>query len=314
MSLRLRLLIGASRLVLKPKVARALDPVPLRNLFERLAPRVFRPPPFSLIRDVTLVPGLPALVISNRPGSHPPRPGKAVLYFHGGAFMAGSPRTHAAMLARIARLTRTEIIAPAYRLAPEHPFPAAAEDARAAFEALAARGYAPGNIVLGGDSAGGNLALGLMAELCAEGRPPAGLFAFSPVTDLGFSGASITENAGRDPMLPVTRRDEIHRLYLAGADPNDPRASPLAAAFPDPPPVFLQFSETEILRDDSLRLAAKLRAAGGDVSLDQWPHAPHVWVIFERYVPEAREGLMRAADFVNALFDADQAKAATASR
>lgn len=314
MSLRLRLLAGASRLVLKPMVAHAADPRPLRALFEWVAPRVFRPPPFTLIRDTVLAPGLRALVVSNRPGSRPPRPGKVVLYFHGGAFMAGSPRTHAGMLARIARMTRAEVVAPIYRLAPEHPFPAAADDARAAFDGLVNRGHAASDIVLGGDSAGGNLALGLTARLCAEGRPPAGLFAFSPVTDLTFSGASIAENAGRDPMLPASRRDDLLRLYLAGADPSDPRASPLFAKFPDPPPVFLQVSETEILRDDSTRLADRLRAAGGAVTLDLWPDAPHVWVIFERYLPEAREGLRRVAGFVNRLFDEDQASPPTASR
>lgn len=162
-------------------------------------------------------------------------------------------------------------------------------------------------MVLGGDSAGGNLALGLLAALLAEGIRPAGLYAFSPVTDLTFSGASIRENTAADPLLPAARRDDLVQFYLAGARSDDPRASPLLAAFPAPPPVFLQFSKTEILADDSRRIAEKLRAAGGAVTLDPWPDAPHVWVLFDGLVPEAREGLKRVASFVNARFDDDQA-------
>ncbi len=311
MSLRLRLLTAFARHVVKPMVAHAADPVPLRARFERVARRLFRVPPHTLFCETALAPGLPALVISNRPGSHPPLPRKRVLYFHGGGFVAGSPRTHAGLLARIARLARVEIVAPAYRLAPEHPFPAAPDDARAAWDALIARGYRPADIVIGGDSAGGNLALGLLAALLAEGQRPAGLFAFSPVTDLTFSGASIETNAGRDSMLPTSRTDDLLRYYLPGTPPDDPRASPLFADFPDPPPVFLQFAATEILADDCRRIANRLRASGGEVTCDEWPDAPHVWVIFDGYLPEAREGLTRAARFVSGVLGPDQASAIT---
>jgi epsilon-lactone hydrolase len=309
MSLRLRLLLAASRVLVRPKIARASNPVPLRRLFDRIARRVFRAPPFTLVRDATLAPALPALIISNRPGSHPVRRRKVVLYFHGGGFVAGRPANFAAMLARIARLTRCEVIAPAYRLAPENPFPAAVADARAAWDALIARGCRPGDIVIGGDSAGGNLALGLLAALLGEGTRPAGLFAFSPVTDLTFSGASVTANAGRDAVLPAARRDDLLGFYLQGAAPDDPRASPLFARYPDPPPVLLQYAATEILADDSRRMAERLRAAGGAVTLDIWPDAPHVWVLFDGLLPEARQALLRVATFVNALFDGDQAGA-----
>jgi len=218
------------------------------------------------------------------------------------------------MLARLARLTGCEVIAPDYRLAPEHPFPAAVRDARSAWDGLIARGYQPEDVVIGGDSAGGNLALGLLAALLSEGIRPAGLYAFSPVTDLTFSGASIRANEGSDRLLPAARRGDLVRFYLGGAAPDDPRASPLLADFAAPPPVFLQFSETEILADDSRRMAAKLRAAGAVVTLDSWPDAPHVWVLFDGFIPEAREGLKRAAAFVNARFDGDQAKVSEAGR
>lgn len=307
MSLRLTLLLAASRMFAKRQIARVPDPLPLRPMFDRMARRFFRAPPLTLIRESDLTPDLPAVVFSNRPGSRQVRPRKAVLYLHGGAFVAGHPHGFASLLGRIARLTRAEVIAPDYRLAPEHPFPAAVDDARAAWDALIARGYRAEDVVIGGDSAGGNLALGLLAALLAEGTRPAGLFAFSPVTDLTFSGASITGNAEADAVLPAARSGDLVQFYLADASPDDPRASPLLAAYPCPPPVFLQFSETEILADDSRRMAEALRAAGGEVTLDPWPDAPHVWVIFDRLLPEARAALRRVAAFINDRFDADQA-------
>ena len=301
MSLRLRLLILAGHLVLRPSALRA-EPDTMRADFERSAPRFLRPPPYTLLRWTRLAPAQVAAMIANRPGSRPPIPGHLLLWFHGGAFIAGSPRTHAAMLARLARLTRLEVVAPVYRLAPEHPFPAAVQDARAAFDALVGRGYAPGRIVIGGDSAGGNLAAGLLAGLLAEGIRPAGLVGFSPVTDLPYSGGSIAHNAARDSMLPAERRHDLNRYYLGAADPADPRASPLFAAIPAPPPVFLQYGATEILRDDGVRLADKLRAAGGRVVVDEWADTPHVFTLFDGWVPEAREGLRRAARFIDGLW------------
>jgi len=310
-SLQLALLSAVSRTFIKPMIRHARDPGPLRRRFERAAPRLLRMPPYALLRPISLAPGLEALSITARPGTCPPDRRRIVLYFHGGAFVAGSPRTHAAMLARLARLARVEIVAPAYRLAPEHPFPAAVDDARAAWDALIARGHAPDDIVIGGDSAGGNLALGLLASVLGDGVRPAGLFAFSPVTDLTFSGASVRENRGQDAALPAERADDMLGYYLAGAAPDDPRASPLFAEYPDAPPVFLQFASTEILRDDCRRMADRLRAAGAEVTVDEWADAPHVWVMFDGYLPEAREGLRRAARFIDSLPTCAQAGAIT---
>lgn len=306
MSLRLRFLRASGRVFVKGMTARASNPEPLRRLLDRMSRWLLRAPPHSVLLETMLAPGLPALVISNRPGSLPVRSRKVVLYLHGGAFIAGRPENFAGMLSRLARLARCEVIAPDYRLAPEHPFPAAVDDSRTAWDGLIARGYRPSDIVLGGDSAGGNLAFGLLASLLAEGQRPAGLIAFSPVTDLTFSGRTIDTNAKADSVLPAARRGDLLRFYLDGARPEDPRASPLLADFTDPPPVFLQFSETEILADDSRRMARKLDAAGGDVTLDPWPDAPHVWVLLDGILPEAREGLKRAAAFITARFDTDQ--------
>ncbi|MCB1328422.1 MAG: alpha/beta hydrolase [Maritimibacter sp.] len=301
MSLQLRLLHLFGRAVMRPSAASA-PPLGMREDFERVATRYLPLPPYTLARPRRLAPGLDGLVVANRPGSRPPPGDRAILWFHGGAFVAGTARTHAPMVARLAAATGLEAVLPDYRRAPEHPFPAANEDARTAFDALVARGIAPGNIVIGGDSAGGNLAFGLLAELLAEGIRPAGVVGMSPVTDLTFSGAAITENVDSDTMLPAARHGDVHRYYLPGTDPADPRASPLFADYPDPPPVFLQYSAIEILRDDSRRLVEKLRAAGGAVVADEWPDTPHVFTLFAPYVPEAREGLARAARFIDNLW------------
>nr|WP_255553489.1 alpha/beta hydrolase [Maritimibacter sp. DP1N21-5] len=285
------------RFTVKPYLAHAVDPEANRRLIERGSKRWFRAPPFALYRETALAPGLRGLIISARPGSRPVPADRVILYIHGGGFIAGSPETHRAMLARIAWLAGVEVVAPDYRIAPEHPFPAAIEDCLAAWDALLARGYAPEHILLGGDSAGGNIALVLLSRLLARGTPPAGLFALSPITDFTFSGGTMTTNLARDSLLPARRGPDVARWYLAGADPAGPEASPLNADFPDPPPILLQYAETEILCDDCVRLGAKLRASGGEVTEQVWPDAPHVFQIFDGWLPEARDALRGVADF-----------------
>ncbi len=300
MSLRLRLLNLFLRLAIKPQFRRLSDLPRTRRHWE-FAARWLMPtaPPFTLTQPVYLGNGARALSIMNRPAGKVQSKSPIILYLHGGGFLAGSPRTHAKMLARLSSLTGLEVIAPWYRLAPEHPFPAAFEDTRAAYAGLVAKGYNPGDIILGGDSAGGALALALLAQLCAENTPPRALFAFSPLTDMRFQGGSIVENASRDPMLPSSKNDHILEMYLAGNSPEDPRTSPLLAGFSaPPPPVFLQYGESEILRDDSRRMADKLRQAGGSVTQDEWPSTPHIWVLFDGLVPEARTALKRTAAFI----------------
>lgn len=290
------------RLGVKPVLGHMSQVRLARGLLDRVAPKVFRAPPLSLYRWQDLRPDLPALWISNRPGSHPPLPGKVVLYFHGGGFIAGSPLTHRHMLARLSRMTQVEVVAPRYRLAPEYPFPAAFDDALAAFEALVARGYAPEDIILGGDSAGGALALALLAQLTSVGQTPRALFAFSPLADMTFSGASFRDNVAADPCLPARRAGLLADWVLAGQDANDPRISPLFADFQAPPPVLLQVGSTEILRDDSRRIAARLEQAGGEVTCDEWCGCPHVWQLMDGLVPEARAALHRTAGFVTHQF------------
>lgn len=300
MSWQVRLLNLALRLSVKPILARAQDPAANAHLMDRGARRFFRAPPLALYREARITPELRGLWLAARPASRPVPSDKIFLYFHGGGFIAGSPETHAAMLARIGWMSGVEALLPDYRIAPEHAFPAALEDCRAAWEMLLSKGFRPENIVIGGDSAGGNLALVLTQELVAQGRPPAGVVAISPLTDFTFSGASMRENAARDPILPASRGPDVARWYLAGADPEAPGASPLFAEWGTPPPMLFHYGETEILRDDSTRMVEVLRRAGGEVRVSSWPDTPHVFHIFDGYIPEARAANREIADFISA--------------
>lgn len=296
MSRRLALLNAASRRVAKPMLRSTKTPERARRDFDMLARVLFRRPR-GLRLDPLAAGGAGWWVRAESAAT-----GRAILYLHGGAYIMGSPRTHCGLAGRLSVLTGLPVCLPAYRLAPRHPFPAAFDDAQAAWTALRDEGFAPGDVILGGDSAGGGLALALLAELCGRGEAPAGLFAFSPWTDLTMSGATLTTNAARDRLLPVERMPEVIDYYLAGAQADDPRASPLLATFTHPPPVFLQAAETEILLDDSRRMAARLTDAGGQATLDLWPDAPHVWPILDGWIPEARAALERVAAFVAATF------------
>ncbi|MFP4275548.1 MAG: alpha/beta hydrolase [Paracoccaceae bacterium] len=291
MGVRLRCLNALLRLTAKPALARTNRPESAAVDLSR-ASRLFRQPPHLLRLER---PGPPPL---HWISAGPCQPRRAVLWLHGGGYVAGSPATHQGMLGRLSRLSGVEICAPAYRLAQEAPFPAAFDDACAAWEALRRLGYRPADIVLGGDSAGGGLALALLAHLGASGERAAGLVAFSPWTDLTLSGGSVRENARRDPLLPPARAGELVAQVMAGADPADPRASPLFARFEAPPPVLIQLSESEILRDDGLRIAERLRGAGGAVEVQAWPDTPHVWQIFDGWIPEARAALRQAGEFI----------------
>lgn len=299
MSLRLRLLTLVLRGVAKPWSARTTDLVTARRDMEKLAGWALHRMPGALFLPLRLA-GRPALSV--RVG--PVQRGAIVLYFHGGAHVAGAPRTHLSVLTGLARYGRVEVIALDQRLAPEHPFPAALVDAEATWDALLAHGYRPGQIVLAGDSAGGGLALALLARLCARNTAPAGLVAFSPWTDLTGASPSMRENVAREAMLVAERLPEVAALYLQDRPATDPGASPLFAAFPGCPPVLLQCSETEILRDDSLRMADRLRSFGAEVTVQLWPDAPHVWQLFLGWAPEARAALRDAGRAIQTMLSA----------
>ena len=292
MSFRLRLATLAMRLFVRPRLVRTLTPQAARRDLDFAGRHLFRAPPFLLH-----LPGAAFDWVS----VGRVRDDRVILYFHGGAYVAGSPLSHAPLLGRISKLSGLAVAAARYPLAPEHPAPAQFDAAVAAHAALMDCGYAPGQIILGGDSAGGGLALALLAELCRRGQHPAGLFAFSPWTDLAMTGASLVENVGADPVLPVQRMQETVDQLKGNLSVTDPRISPLYARFDAPPPVFLQVGSTEILRDDSRRMAEILVKAGGRVTLQEWPGAPHVWQLLDGYVPEARAALVDLAGFLHGL-------------
>lgn len=285
------------RTVEKPRITRENDVRHARARLERVS-WLLSPYPATRAEERPLG-HLPALRVAGPSGTE----GRTLLWFHGGGYCLGSPRSHLELAAAVARRAGGGVAVPAYRLAPEHPFPAAADDARAAYHALLAEGCDPARLVVGGDSAGGGLALALLHMLLAEGAPPpAGVVAFSPWTDLTLSGESMTTLAGRDALLPAGRVAEMRALYLAGADPTDPRASPILGAFTGAPPVLIQASDAEILRDDATAMAARLRADGVAVTLELWPGTPHVWQAFGRRLPEAAAALERAGAFVGGLW------------
>lgn len=223
------------------------------------------------------------------------------MYFHGGGYVFGSPPTHSAMLATLAKRSGSIAILPECPLAPEAPYPAALDRAVDAYYACLAQGTDPTKLVLGGDSAGGGLVLALLARLVAEKAPlPAGVFAFSPLADLRFSGDSFTANAQSDVVLPAQRAADMAEFYLAGHSPDDPGATPLNAEFHGAPPVWITVGDTEILRDDSLRMTAHLKSQAVPVTLSVESDLPHVWPMFHNILPEGRATLNMLAKWITA--------------
>ena len=237
--------------------------------------------------------GVPALTIE-KSGNGP-----HVLYFHGGGYVFGSPHTHRAMLAWLSDYADTSVTAIAYKRAPEDPFPQALIDALIAYRSLK---DTPGGVVLGGDSAGGGLALALLGEIIRTGlRQPVGTFVFSPLTDLTFSGDSLRKNAQAEVVLPAERVGEMASLYLGDVDPANPKASPLFAEFTGASPIWMTAGDTEILLDDTTRMAERLTAQGVDVTCEIERDLPHVWPIFKGYIPEAEATLRAVAAWIKAL-------------
>ena len=296
MSLRSRILNRYLRLTEKPFLTRAGNPVALRRSLE-IKSRIFFHAPMGTARAWRDLAGAPALHITPRDVQG----GRTLFYIHGGAHVFGSPSTHAAMLSALAKPAKARAVLPRYPLAPEHPFPAAPNHCLAAYRALLASGVDPAEVIVGGDSAGGNLALGLLADLRAAGDPlPAGVFAVSPLLDLTFSGGSIETNAAQEVVLPAMRLDEAARTYLNGHAADDPRASPLFADFSGAPPIWLAVGDTEILLDDTLRLADRLKAQQVEVDLTVARDLPHVWTLFYNLIPEANATLDQLAGWIKA--------------
>jgi acetyl esterase/lipase len=224
----------------------------------------------------------------------------AVLYLHGGGYVIGSPRSHRHLAAAIARAAGVPALLPDYRLAPEHRFPAALEDAVAAYEWLLARGIAPEGVVVAGDSAGGGLTVATLLALRDRGLPrPAGGVCLSPWVDLTCSGASYATKAAADPIVQRESVTMMAQAY-AGADLEAPLVSPLYADLRRLPPLLVQVGSDEVLLDDARGLGERARAAGVDVRVEEWPAMVHVWPWFQGMLDEADRAVGVVGEFVRA--------------
>jgi acetyl esterase/lipase len=217
---------------------------------------------------------------------------RVLLYLHGGAYQIGSPATHRSMVARLSGAAGARVLSVDYRLAPEYPFPAAVNDAVAAYRWLLAGGTDPAVIAIGGDSAGGGLALATLVALRDAGDPlPAAAVVLSPWTDLALTGESLQTRAAVDVLIKPAGMAETAQAYLAGQDPRHPYASPLYADLHGLPPVLIHVGDAEVILDDSTRFAARARDHGVDVTLEVWDEMPHVWHAFAGLLPEADQAI-----------------------
>jgi acetyl esterase/lipase len=224
---------------------------------------------------------------------------RVVLWLHGGGYMFGSLPSYRDLAGRVARAAHARCLLIDYRLAPEHPFPAAIEDATAAYRWLLRQGVSPRSLVIAGDSAGGGLTLGSLVALRAAGDPlPAAAVCLSPLTDLEATGASL--KTSDDPLLTGGPEGILgmSRAYVQGGDLRDPRASPLYADFAGFPPLLIQVGTREALLDDSTRAAERARAAGVEVALEKGEGLIHVWPLFAPRAPESISAIASLGAFV----------------
>lgn len=303
-SIRLRLLNLTLRLVVKTALGLAKSPQVMRARFEQDAARFFRAPSGAnfvadTIRRIDRNPGDGGMIAALWASRGRPNRRRVILYLHGGAYLAGSSQTHRHLGAWLGGAAESRVLLPDYRLAPEHPFPAALEDALACYRHLLESGYSAGSIALAGDSAGGGMVFALLLKLRAAGLPdPTCLVAFSPWCDLTMTRGSLRRNARRDVMLPVRRFREVISLYLQDTMTTDPLASPVYGTFDAPPPAMITVSKSEVLRDDGAAMAERLREAGGDVVLELWKDMPHAWPLFAGFLPEADIAVAEAGRFI----------------
>jgi acetyl esterase/lipase len=225
----------------------------------------------------------------------------AVLYLHGGGYCIGSPNSHRHLVADLSRRLRVPVLLLDYRLAPEHPHPAAVEDATNAYRFLLDAGLAPQRMAVAGDSAGGGLSFSTLVSLRDGGVAlPAAAVAISPWTDLASDRETFDTRRAHDPMVDAIGLQRMAAWFLAGQDPHDPLASPLHAELNGLPPVLVHVGDHEVLLADAVGIAGRARAAGVDVTLEVWPEMIHVWHAFVGVVPEADEAVAAVAAFLEA--------------
>jgi phosphinothricin tripeptide acetyl hydrolase len=223
-----------------------------------------------------------------------------LMYLHGGGYVIGSVQSHLDVVARLACACGARVLSLDYRLAPEHPFPAAVDDAVAAYRWWVGNGADPRQTVVAGDSAGGGLTVATLVALRDGGdRLPAAGVCFSPWVDLEGLGESMIRNAATDPNIELRDILFVASLYLAGGDPRAPLAAPLYADLRGLPPLLILASAVETLLDDSVRLAGRARQAGVDVQLEVWDDMVHAWPVLAALLPEGQQAIERVAGFVH---------------
>jgi monoterpene epsilon-lactone hydrolase len=224
---------------------------------------------------------------------------RVLLYFHGGGYCSGSIRSHRGMVSEAGRAAKVRTLALAYRLAPENPFPAALEDATAAYEFLLAQGCAADRIAIGGDSAGGGLALATMVGLRDTGRPlPACAWLVSPWVDLEMTGASIDTKDADDPLIHRAYLQELANAYCGTESPRNPLISPLHADLSGLPPILVQVGSAETLLDDAVAIVERLGEADRRVTLEIWPRMIHAWPLWSPRLTDGREATASAGAFI----------------
>lgn len=265
------------------------SPTELRRRLERVAR--LSPLPAGIRIEHDELAGRPARWARPRNAS------KVLFHLHGGGYVTCSPNTHQLLLADLAAATGRDAVAVEYRKAPEHPFPIPIDDCERAWDALLARGFDPSDVVLSGDSAGGGLALALLQRLRDAGREmPRAAVLLSPWVDLGCRGWSIERYESFD-YLNQRSLDRFANLYLQGADPTHPEASPVHASFEGFPPMLIQAGGAEVLRAQIERLATRATAQGADVTFETYEGMFHAWQGFTPFLPEARQALRSVARF-----------------
>jgi monoterpene epsilon-lactone hydrolase len=290
-SIQARLARFTVRSCLKPALRPAF-PIPVQRHWANIATRTLSVP-FGVRFSQSSLGGVPTEIVRSKSNAQSE---DVVLFLHGGAFMIGSPVSHRSITGRLAKHTGATIFAPDYRLAPEHPFPAALDDAFTSYQALLTQGYAPERIAIAGDSAGGGLVLSLCLRLRDEGLPqPACLVVISPWADLTLSGLAPVAD---DALLRAAWLDQGAAAYLRGHSARDPLASPVLADLAGLPPTLIQAASEEILRDDSRRLADTLSVHGVSVIHREFPHMWHDFQLYAGLVPEATQAIDEIAQFI----------------
>ncbi|MCP4544712.1 MAG: alpha/beta hydrolase [Chloroflexi bacterium] len=224
---------------------------------------------------------------------------RIILYLHGGSYNSASIKSHHSLAANIANSAQARALIIDYRLAPENPFPAAVDDAVAAYQWLLSNNIASNRIIVAGDSCGGGLALSLLISLREINEPlPAAVVCLSPWTDLTCTGDSWVTNAKNDIFLDPDFEKKSAKLYLGDADPQTPLASPLYADLRALPPLLIQVGSDELLLSDATRLAERAKAAGVDVTLEVWKDMQHEWHFAASVLPEGKRAIDRVGEFI----------------